>query len=100
MHNRLKLINLLKSFHFFIACGCNAIGSKDLQCSSAQCMCHEGYAGEKCQECSANFRRDTNGRCISAYFLHYLLWKSFIFTLNFVERDPTYEISQGQLNSF
>lgn len=49
---------------YCIACNCNEIGSKTLQCNSeGRCSCKPGVTGDKCDRCEANYYDFTAHGC-------------------------------------
>ncbi|KAJ8934784.1 hypothetical protein NQ318_023162 [Aromia moschata] len=49
---------------FCIACDCNKIGSRSLQCNSeGKCQCKSGVTGAKCDQCEVNFYDFTTQGC-------------------------------------
>ncbi|XP_031846744.1 laminin subunit gamma-1 isoform X2 [Nomia melanderi] len=51
---------------YCVACNCNEIGSRSLQCNSeGKCQCKPGVTGDKCDRCAANYYNFGSYGCIS-----------------------------------
>ena len=56
------LVFLILQF-IFIACGCQALGSRSNVCDNdGKCICSIGYDGDKCNKCKNNYY-ETQGGC-------------------------------------
>lgn len=48
---------LQRTVYNFIACGCNAMGSKSSECDqkTGECPCHANFTGKKCDRCAPGY---------------------------------------------